>query len=75
MLDPAFSPVGQEDGSSTETSDMGDMDARLLWLARVSQKSALAFGLEATIPTATNVRLGSGKYTLGPKCLRCSSSR
>jgi len=57
----------EEDGSSTETSGLGDMDARLLWIASLNQSAGLAFGLEGQFPTATNIRLGSGKYTLGPQ--------
>lgn len=56
-----------EDGISAETSGLGDWDARVLYLAKVSSKGALAVGLEASVPTASNTRLGSGKATLGPQ--------
>lgn len=54
------------DGSSSETSGIGDMDLALTWIAEASQSSALVFVLEGAFPTASNVRLGSGKYTLAP---------
>ena len=56
-----------EDGISAETSGLGDWDARVLYVPKVSSKGAFAVGLEAAVPTASNTRLGSGKYTLGPQ--------
>ena len=56
-----------EDGISTETSGLGDWDARLAYIAKATQRYAIALGIEAVVPAATNTRLGSGKYTLGPQ--------
>ncbi len=53
--------------SASTTTGFGDMDARLLWVPLVSQKQALAFGLEATFNTASQSILGTGKTTLGPQ--------
>lgn len=63
----AISLDPEGDGSSIETSGLGDWDARLLTVPIVNQKWALAFGLESIFDTATNVRLGAGKYSLGPQ--------
>ncbi len=56
-----------EDGTAAETSGIGDWDARLIYVPAVSSRGAVAVGLEASIPTASNTRLGNGKYTLGPQ--------
>ncbi len=56
-----------EDGASTETSGLGEWGGRLLYVPKVSSKGAIAVGLEASFPTASNIRLGSGKVTLGPQ--------
>lgn len=53
--------------SASTTTGFGDMDARLLWVPMVSQRGALALGLEATFNTASQPILGSGKTTLGPQ--------
>ncbi len=53
--------------SASTTSGFGDMDTRLLWVPKVTQKGALAIGLEATFSTASQPILGSGKTTLGPQ--------
>jgi hypothetical protein len=47
-------------------SGIGDLDARLLYLPYVGNKSILAVGLEGFFDTATNSALGSGKTSLGP---------
>lgn len=52
------------------TTGFGDMDARVLWVANVTQKGALAFGLEATFNTASQPSLGTGKTTLGPQAFK-----
>lgn len=55
-------------GSNVSTATgLGDMDARLLWVPMVSQRGALALGLEAVFNTASHPFLGSGKTTLGPQ--------
>ena len=46
---------------------LGDVDARILHIALLKKKWALAFGLEATLNSATQKALGSGKTTLGPQ--------
>ena len=51
---------------SSSVSGIGDIDARLLWLAHASKKWALAPGLEAFFDTATNEYLGSGETALAP---------
>ena len=53
--------------SSFTTTGFGDMDVRLIWVPTVSKKGALALGIEATLNTATQPILGSGKTTLGPQ--------
>ena len=57
-------------GNGNTTTGFGDMDARVLWVAKVNQKGALAFGLEATFNTATHPILGTGKTTLGPQAFK-----
>ena len=54
-------------GQSMETTGIGDADVRLLWVPWVTGSQALAFGMEAFLDTASNVRLGSGKTSLGPQ--------
>jgi len=54
-------------GSGATTTGFGDMDARLIWVPKASQKGALAFGLEVTFNTATHPSIGSGKTTFGPQ--------
>ena len=61
LNDPSSDPFG-----SSSVSGIGDIDARLLWLAHASKKWALAPGLEAFFNTASNDYLGSGKTTLAP---------
>ncbi len=46
---------------------LGDVDARILHIPLLKKKWALALGLEATLNTATQAALGSGKTTLGPQ--------
>ena len=41
-----------EDGASTETSGLGDWDARLLYVPKVSSKGAIAVGLEEVVDTS-----------------------
>ena len=47
-------------------SGIGDLDARLLYLPYVGNKTVLAVGLEGFFNTATSDALGSGKTSLGP---------
>ncbi len=54
-------------GGGTTTTGYGDMDARLIWVPKVSKKAAIALGIEATFNTATHPTLGTGKTTLGPQ--------
>lgn len=54
-------------GNGNTTTGYGDMDARVLWVPRVTKKRALAFGLEVTLNTASHAILGTGKTTLGPQ--------
>ena len=54
-------------GNGNTTTGFGDMDARILWVPKVSQKGALAFGIEATFNTASQPSIGTGKTTLGPQ--------
>lgn len=53
--------------SASTTTGFGDMDARFIWVPAVSQRGAIALGLEATFNTASQPVLGSGKTTLGPQ--------
>ncbi len=46
---------------------MGDVDARVIHVPLVKKKWAVALGLEATLNSATQKELGSGKTTLGPQ--------
>ena len=57
-------------GRGSTTTGFGDMDVRVIWVANVNQKGALAFGLEATFNTATHPFLGTGKTTLGPQAFK-----
>jgi hypothetical protein len=61
----SFDPDGN--GTSTEINGIGDFDVRFLAVPLVDQRYALATGLEITFDTASNVRLGAGKHTLGPQ--------
>lgn len=51
---------------SSSVSGIGDMDARLLWVAKASSRWALVPGLEAIFNTASNDALGSGSTNLAP---------
>jgi hypothetical protein len=51
---------------SYSVSGIGDMDARLLWLAHASGKWAVAPGLEAFFDTSSPEILGSGSTILAP---------
>lgn len=51
---------------NSNVSGIGDLDARVLWMAYASRKVIIVPGLEAFFNTATNDVLGSGKTTLGP---------
>ena len=53
--------------SAATTTGFGDMDARVIWVPRVSQRGAIALGMEATFNTASQEILGTGKTTLGPQ--------
>jgi hypothetical protein len=54
-------------GSGSTTTGFGDMDARLIWVPKVTRKGAIALGMEATFNTASQPILGTGKTTLGPQ--------
>ena len=58
--------VDLPDPDTYSVSGIGDLDARLLYLPYVGEKSILAVGLEGFFDTATNNALGSGKTSLGP---------
>ena len=51
---------------NSNVSGIGDLDARVLWMAYASRKVIIVPGLEAFFNTATNDALGSGKTSLGP---------
>ena len=53
-------------GDINSVSGIGDMDARLLWLAHATNKFALAGGVEAFFNTANPEILGSGSTILAP---------
>lgn len=53
--------------SPSTTTGFGDMDARVIWVPKVTKRGAIAFGLEATFNTASHSVLGTGKTTLGPQ--------
>lgn len=46
---------------------LGDVDVRVIHVPLVKKKWAVALGLEATLNSATQKQLGSGKTTLGPQ--------
>jgi hypothetical protein len=52
-------------GSST-VSGIGDLDARLLWIATINSRWGLVPGMEAFFNTASNDALGSGGTQLAP---------
>jgi hypothetical protein len=52
--------------ASSSVSGIGDIDARVLWLAHVNKNWGLAPGLEAYFNTASNDFLGSGSTSLAP---------
>jgi hypothetical protein len=60
-VNDASSPFG-----SSSVSGIGNIDARVLWLAHATPKWAVATGLEAFFNTQSNDFLGNGKTTLGP---------
>ena len=62
-----FNEGGQSSGANTNVSGIGDMDARFLAIPHAKGKFALATGLEAYFPTATNDALGDGRYALVPQ--------
>ncbi len=51
---------------SSSVSGIGDIDARILWIATVNRKWGLVPGLEAIFNTASNDFLGSGSTSLAP---------
>ena len=53
--------------TASTTTGFGDMDARILWVPKASQKGAIVFGIEAAFNTASQPILGTGKTTLGPQ--------
>jgi hypothetical protein len=60
-LDTGAPPFGTSD-----VSGIGDIDARILWLAHASKTFVLAPGLEVFFPTATNDALGYGNTVIAP---------
>ena len=52
---------------TSEVSGIGDLDARVLYLAYASSNLIVATGLEAFFDTASNDALGSGKTSLAPQ--------
>jgi len=57
----------ERSGANTNFSGIGDLDVRLLAVPYMKQKFAIAGGLEAYLPTATNDALGDGRYALVPQ--------
>jgi hypothetical protein len=55
------------EGGTFNRSGLGDINARLLWLAHMKKKFVLATGLEVFFDTATDESLGQGKTALGPQ--------
>lgn len=51
---------------SSSVSGLGDIDARILWIAAINKKWGLVPGLEAFFNTASNDFLGSGSTNLAP---------
>lgn len=51
---------------SSSVSGIGDIDARVLWIATVNRRWGLVPGLEAFFNTASNDALGSGSTNLAP---------
>jgi hypothetical protein len=47
-------------------SGIGDMDARFLWIPKVTKRLGLAVGLEAFFNTASSEYLGAGRTNLAP---------
>jgi len=61
--------VGDPDGdpfSTSEASGIGDLDARVLWMAHASKGFIFVPGLEAFFDTGTNPAIGSGANILAP---------
>jgi hypothetical protein len=58
-------PAGTAFGSNS-VSGIGDLDARVLWMAKANNTWGLAPGIEAFFNTASNDALGSGSTTLAP---------
>ena len=61
--------VGDPDGdpfSSSEASGIGDLDARVLWMAHASKSFIFVPGIEAIFDTGTNPAIGSGANILAP---------
>lgn len=58
--------LNNPEGGTTEVSGIGDMDARLLYLAYASPNIIVVPGLEAFFDTASNDALGAGTTTLAP---------
>ncbi len=51
---------------TTTTHGFGDLGVILGWRAYNTPEYALLIGVNATFPTATDTKVGQGKYTLGP---------
>ncbi len=58
---------GAEPFGTSEVSGIGDLDARVLYMAYASRKFLLVVGAEGTFDTATNSALGSGKTLFAPQ--------
>ena len=58
---------GGDPTADANISGMGDTDLRFLAIPHATNKWAIAAGLEAYFPTATNDLLGTGRYALRPQ--------
>jgi hypothetical protein len=61
-----WNTLSVDNPSQATVSGIGDLDARLLWLAHVNNKWGIAPGLEAFFNTASDDALGTGKTSLAP---------
>jgi hypothetical protein len=59
--------VESPEGETFNRSGIGDINARLLWLAKMKKKYVLATGLEVFFDTASDESLGQGQTALGPQ--------
>jgi hypothetical protein len=63
---PVSSHIADPDGPVNETSGQGDLVLFDLLLAKRKKWGTWGFGPVAIFPTASDARLGQGKYQLGP---------